>query len=64
LEEGKSGWVGNKKGIEKWKNRKYIVFSHICLFGRIEKWRDGKNICLVEKKYKSIENIVCINLLS
>ena len=35
----------------------------MCLVGRMEKWRDGKFICLVEKKNERMENEVGINLL-
>ena len=48
--------------IEKWKDRKYLVFSRICLVWRIEKWRDEKLFCLVEKKSEMIENKVDIKL--
>ena len=34
----------------------------MCLVGRVEKWRDGKNFYFVEKKSERIENKVCINL--
>ena len=36
--------------IEKLKDRKDLVFSHMCLVGRVEKWKDRKLFCLVEKK--------------
>ena len=42
--------------IEKWKDRKDLVFSCMCLVGRVEKWRDGKLFCLIEKKSERIEN--------
>ena len=40
-----------------------IVFSHIYLVGRIEKWKDRKLLYLVEKKSERIKNITYINLL-
>ena len=55
-------------GVEKWENRrlrddrKDLVFSCMCLVGRVEKWREGKLFCLVEKKSERIENKVCIKL--
>ena len=48
--------------IEKWKDRKDLVFFHMCLVGRAEKWRDGKLFCLVEKKSERIENKVGVKL--
>ena len=48
--------------IEKWKDRKDLVFSCMCLVGRVEKWRDGKLFCLIEKKSERLENKVCIKL--
>ena len=48
--------------IEKLKDRKDLVFSHMCLVGRVEKWRDGKLFCLIEKKSERLENKVCIKL--
>ena len=54
--------------MEKWENRKYLVFPHVCLVGGMEKWESGKlfclfekNFCLVEKKSGRIENVVYIN---
>ena len=40
-----------------------IVFSHMYLVGRIEKWKDRKLLYLVEKKSERIKNITYINLL-
>ena len=53
---------GVKERIEKWKDRKDLVFSYMYLVGRVEKWRDGKLFYLVEKKSERIENKVCIKL--
>jgi len=36
------------EGVEKWENRKYLIFPHVCLVGRMEKWRNGKTFCLDE----------------
>ena len=62
MEEWKNGRIENRERIEKWKNRKDLVFSHICLIGRIEKWKDEKLFCLVEKKSERIENKIDIKL--
>ena len=35
-----------------------LIFSYV-LGLSVEKWRDGKLFCLVEKKNERIENIVC-----
>ena len=35
----------------------------MCLVGEMEKWRDGKLVCLDEKKNERMKNIVGINLL-
>ena len=35
----------------------------MCLVGEMEKWKDGKLVCLDEKKNERIKNIVGINLL-
>ena len=43
--------------MEKWKDRKYLVFPHVCLVGEMEKWEGGKLFCLVEKKSERIENV-------
>ena len=55
MEEWKS------KRMEKWEDRKYLVFPHVCLVGRVEKCESGKLFCLVEKKSERIENVVYIN---
>ena len=62
MEEWKSGRIEIGEGIEKWEDRKDLVFFHMCLVGRMEKWRDGKLICLVEKKNEMMENEIGINL--
>ena len=43
-------------------DRKDLVFSYMCLVGRVEKWRNEKLFCLVEKKSEMIENKFCIKL--
>ena len=55
MEEWKS------KRMEKWEDRKYLVFSRVYLVGGMEKWEGGKLFCLVEKKSERIENVVYIN---
>ena len=47
--------------MEKWKDRKYLVFSLVCLVGGMEKWEGGKLFCLVRAKKGSIENVIYIN---
>ena len=47
--------------MEKWKDRKYLIFPHVRLVGGMEKWEGGKLFCLVEKKSEKIENVVYIN---
>ena len=47
--------------MEKWEDKKYLVFSRVCLVEGMEKWESGKLFCLVEKKSERIENIVYIN---
>ena len=56
--------IENGKMKEKWVNRKYFSFSHLCLIRRVEKLRDEKLFCLVKKKNERIENRVYINLPS
>ena len=44
--------------VEKWEDRKVkigedrrdLIFSYLCLVGRMGKWRDENFICLVERK--------------
>ena len=57
MEEWKSG------RIEKWEDRKDLVFPLVCLVGGVEKWEDGKNFCLVAKKKGRMENVIYINWL-
>ena len=47
--------------MEKWEDRKDLVFPHVCLVGGVEKWEGGKLFYLVEKKSERIENVVHIN---
>ena len=47
--------------MEKWENRKYLVFPCVCLFEGMEKWEDEKLFYLVEKKSGRIEKVVYIN---
>ena len=49
--------------MEKWEDRKDFSFPHLCLVGRVEKWRDEKLFYLVGKRNGRIENGVCISLL-
>ena len=54
------GWKISGR-MEKWEDRKYLVFPHVCLVGGVEKWKGEKFFCLVEKKSERIENVVYIN---
>ena len=54
------GWKISGR-MEKWEDRKYLVFLRMCLVGEMEKWESGKLFCLVEKKSERIENIVYRN---
>lgn len=55
-----------------WKNRvigdrKYLIFSNVCLVERMKKWRDGKKkifVWLRRKKKERIKFEIFINLLS
>ena len=62
MEEWKSLRIKNGKGIEKWKNKRDLIFSHLCLVGRMEKSRNEKLIYLVEMKNGRMENKIGINL--
>ena len=53
----KSEIIENRGRMEKWEDRKVFSFPHLCSVERVEKWRDGKLLGLVE-------NEVCINLPS
>ena len=48
-------------GVEKWEDRKDLVFPHVCLVGGVEKWEGGNLFCLVREKNGRIENVVYIN---
>ena len=54
------GWKISRM-MEKWEDRKYLVFPRVCLVGRMEKWEGGKLLCLIKKKSRRIENVVYIN---
>ena len=47
-------WIGLKVylvgGVEKWENRKNLVFPSVCLVGGVKKWEDEKLFYLVEEK--------------
>ena len=36
--------------MKKWDDRKDLVFSHVCLVGRVEKWEGEIFFCLVREK--------------
>ena len=61
MEEWKSGRMKNYERMEKWEDRKYLVFPLVCLVGRVEKWEGGKLFCLVGEKMRRMENVIYIN---
>ena len=44
MEEWKIGRIENEEGIGKWEDSKYLVFFHMCLVGRMEKWREKTHL--------------------
>ena len=50
-------------GVEKWEDRKDLVFPHVYLVEGVEKWEGGKLFCLVGEKNGRMENVVYINWL-
>ena len=48
-------------GVEKWKDKKDLVFPYVYLVGGMEKWKGGKPFCLIEKKSGRIKHVVYIN---
>ena len=63
LEEWNNERIENCGSMEKWKDRKYLVFPLMCLVGRVEKWEGGKLFCLVGEKKGMMENVIYINWL-
>ena len=47
--------------MEKWEDRKDLVFPHVCLVGGVEKWAGGKLFYLVGEKKERMENVDHIN---
>ena len=41
--------------MEKWEDRKELVFPHLCLVRHVEKWKDEKKFYLVGKKNRTME---------
>ena len=69
--KGPFGWRSEKVGgwkiserVEKWEDRKDLVFPHTCLVEGVEKW-EGEFFffCLVGKKNVRMENVIYINWL-
>ena len=56
------GWKISGR-MEKWEDRKDLVFPHVCSVGGVEKWEGGKLFCLVKEKKGRIKNVVYINCL-
>ena len=47
--------------MEKWEDRKYLVFLLVCLVGGMEKWEGEKLFYLVGEKNRRIENVIYVN---
>ena len=47
--------------MEKWKDKKNLVFPRVYLVGGVKKWEGEKLFCLVKNKSERIENVVYIN---
>ena len=54
------GWKISGR-MEKWEDRKYLVFPCVCLVEKVKKWECGKLFCLVKNKNRKIENVIYIN---
>ena len=62
--EGVEKWEDeNCEKMEKWEDRKYLVFFLVCLIGEVKKWESGKFFCLVGEKKRMMENVIYINWL-
>ena len=61
MEKWKSRRMKNCEKMEKWENRKYLVFLLVCLVGGVEKWEGGKLFCLIGEKNERMKNIIYIN---
>ena len=61
MEKWKSRRMKNCEKMEKWENRKYLVFLLVCLVGGVEKWEGGKLFCFVKEKSGRMKNRVYIN---
>ena len=62
------GWRSRKVGgwkisrrMEKWEDKKILVFPHVCLVGGVEKWECEKLFYLVGEKNVRMENVIYIN---
>ena len=47
--------------MEKWEDRKYLVFPLVCLVGGMEKLEGEKLFYLVGVKKERMENVIYIN---
>ena len=52
MEGWKSGRIENGGRMEKWENRKYLVFPRVCLVGEMEKWESGKLFVWLKRKMR------------
>ena len=44
--------------MEKWEDRKDLVFPPVCLVGGVEKWEGGKLFCLIREKNGRMKNVI------
>ena len=54
---------GNCGMMKKWEDKKYLVFSLVCLVGEVENWEDENFFCLVGEKNGRMKNVIYINWL-
>ena len=47
--------------MDKWEDRKDLIFPHVCLVGGVEKQEGGKLFYLVGEKKGRMKNVVSIN---
>ena len=46
------------ENMKKWEDRKYLVFSRVCLVGGVEKWEGEKLFCLIREKNRRMKNVI------
>ena len=50
--------MGREKIVEEWKKFSFSSYVLVVLVGEVEKWREEKLSCFVEKKNERIKNII------